>query len=284
MRHPLRSLMCALCLTAAAVACDAGAAGTVDVLTILECGESRTGDVSANWSPGVNRGVAREFSDHCYLIRHGDRLLLWDAGIADSIAAKPDGVSVAGGLLTLRVPRTLASQLEDLGLAPEDITDVAFSHFHADHVGNAGRFTRATHYIQKAEQAAAFGPDAAKFGYAPALYDALRANPTVVLEGDHDVFGDGSVVILSTPGHTPGHQSLLVRLRDTGAVVLSGDLVHFHENWVERRVPLRNADRDQTLASMERIAALLATENATLWINHDREQSATLPKAPVSLR
>lgn len=284
MRHPIRSLLRTLCLSAAAVSCHAGAAGTADVLTILECGESRTGDVSANWSPGVNRGVARDFSDHCYLIRHGNRLLLWDAGIADSIAARPDGLSVAGGLLTLRVPRTLASQFEDLGLAPEDITDVAFSHFHSDHVGNAGRFTHATHYIQKAEHAVAFGPDAAKSGYAPALYDALRANRTVVLEGDHDIFGDGSVVILSTPGHTPGHQSLLVRLRDAGAVVLSGDLVHFHENWVERRVPLRNTDRDQTLASMERIAALLATENATLWINHDREQSATLPKAPVSLR
>lgn len=257
-----------------------GAAGSVDRMYVLECGHSKTGDVSANWSPGINVGMVREFSDNCYLIRHSNSLFLWDSGMSDAIAAKPNGVSAAGGLLTLWVHRTLASQLEELGLAPTDITHLAFSHFHPDHVGNANLFTRATLYIQEAEYDAAFGLDPAHYSFNPALYAKLRANPTVQLTGDHDVFGDGSVVILSTPGHTPGHQSLLVRLPKRGAVVLSGDMVHFRENWDNRIVPARNFDKNGSLASMQRIAELLETEHAELWINHDKAQSDSIPKSP----
>lgn len=262
----------------------ADAAGTVDRMYVLECGESKTPDVSANWSPGVDVGVAREFSDNCYLIVHGDRLFLWDAGISDSIAAKPEGVTAANGLLTLWVRKTLASQLEALGVSPASITDVAFSHFHSDHVGNANLFTTATLYIQELEYDAAFGPDPAKFGFNPALYGKLQSNPLVKLGGDFDVFADGSVVIISTPGHTPGHQSLLVRLPGRGPVVLSGDMVHFEENWVNRRIPARNFNKEQTVQSMEKVAALLARENAQLWINHDKAQSAAIPKAPTAVR
>lgn len=260
------------------------AAGTVDSMIVLQCGEAHTGDVSANWSPGVHVGEARTFPDHCYLIRHGDRLFLWDSGISDAVGARPEGLVVAGGLLTLRVRTTLASQLEALGVAPTDVTDIAFSHFHSDHVGNANLFTAARHFIQQPEYEVAFGPDPQKAGYAPALYDHLRANQTVLLAGDHDVFGDRSVVIIATPGHTPGHQSLLVRLSGLGPVVLTGDAVHFHENWIARRVPARNHDAGKTSHSMERIAALLAAERAVLWINHDAGQSDAIPKAPRMLR
>ena len=258
-------------------------AAGVERMYVLDCGESETRDVSANWSPGVNVGQPRLFSDNCYLIRHGRGLMLWDSGISDSVAEKPEGVSVAGGMLVLKVTRTLQAQLKELGLAPADITHLAFSHFHGDHAGNANLFTGATLYIQNPEYDAAFGPEPAKAGYNPALYDKLRANPVVKLSGDHDVFGDGSVVILSTPGHTPGHQSLLVRLPATGAVVLSGDLVHFQDNWDNRRVPARNASKEQTLASMEKVAGILKGENAVLWINHDNEQSQSLPHAPKFL-
>jgi glyoxylase-like metal-dependent hydrolase (beta-lactamase superfamily II) len=102
----------------------------------------------------------------------------------------------------------------------------------------------------------------------------------VKLNGDHDVFGDGTVVIIATPGHTPGHQSLLVRLPRTGPVVLSGDMVHYEDNWNARRVPAMNFNRDQTSQSMDKVAALLARENAALWINHDKAQSAKVAKAP----
>ena len=111
---------------------------------------------------------------------------------------------MAGGLLRAKMPKTLASQLAELGLKPADISYVAFSHFHGDHVGNANLFTGATLYIQETEYAAAFGPEPQKTGFNPATYDKLRANPVVKLTGDFDIFGDGSVMILSTPGHTPG--------------------------------------------------------------------------------
>jgi N-acyl homoserine lactone hydrolase len=270
--------------TAGPAAPALAADGSVDRMYVLECGEAKTSDVSANWSPGVGVGESREFSDNCYLIRHGDRLFLWDSGMSDAIAGKPEGVSAAGGLLTLWVRKTLASQLQMLDVAPTAVTDLAFSHFHADHVGNANLFTAAKLYIQEPEYAAAFGADAAKFGFNIALYGKLRDNPTVKLNGDYDVFGDGSVVILSTPGHTPGHQSLLVRLPRTGPVVLSGDMVHFEDNWVHRRVPSRNFNREQTLASMDKVAALLQKEHAQLWINHDKAQSDTIPKAPLAVQ
>jgi len=105
-------------------------------------------------------------------------------------------------------------------------------------------------------------------------------NQSVKINGDLDVFGDGSVVILSTPGHTPGHQSLLVRLPKRGVVVLSGDMVHFQDNWIHRRVPTRNFDKEQSLQSMERVAKLLEANHGELWINHDKDQSARIPKAP----
>jgi N-acyl homoserine lactone hydrolase len=92
------------------------------------------------------------------------------------------------------------------------------------------------------------------------------------LEGDHDVFGDGSVTIISTPGHTPGHQSLLVKLSKTGALLLSGDAVHFKENWDNRRVPEINSNKEQSRASMQRMADIVAKEKAQLWINHDKAQ------------
>ena len=274
-----RRICLALLGFAAALSAGPVLAATVDRMYILECGEGRTSDVS-NWSPGVDVGVAREFSDNCYLIRHGQDWLLWETGISDAVADKPEGVVVGGGILTLHVRKTLQSQLAQLGIAPTEITLLAVSHFHGDHVGNANLFTAAKVLVQRAEYDAAFGPDPAKYGFNPAVYGKLKDNPTVKLEGDHDVFGDGSVVIIATPGHTPGHQSLLVRLPQTGAVILSGDLVHFRENWDAQRVPVRNFDRDQSLQSMERIASLLVAEGAVLWINHDRTQSSGMPRIP----
>jgi N-acyl homoserine lactone hydrolase len=111
-------------------------------------------------------------------------------------------------------------------------------------------------------------------------YEKLRANPTVKLQGDFDVFGDGSVKILSMPGHTPGHQSLLVRLPKTGAVVLRGDTTHFEENFVNPRVPGFNFNVEQSRQSMDKIDAVVKAERALLWINHDARQSATIVQAP----
>jgi len=252
----------------------------VERMYVFDCGENQTKDVSP-WSPGANAGKYWEFSDHCYLIRHAKGLMLWDAGIADSIADSPEGVTRGRGAIRSIVRKTLSSQLAEIGVKPEEVTHIAFSHSHGDHVGNANYFTQAKLHIQEAEYEAAFGPNAAKFGFEPSNYDKLSSNSVLKLNGDYDVFGDGSVTILSTPGHTPGHQSLLVRLPKRGAVVLSGDLTHFEDNWVNRRVPIFNFSQEQSLKSMERIAAVLKVNKAQLWINHDKEQSAGIPKAPA---
>jgi glyoxylase-like metal-dependent hydrolase (beta-lactamase superfamily II) len=213
-------------------------------------------------------------------MRHAKGWMLWDSGYSDALAARPEGVVAPSGLNIGRLSRTLASQLGDLRLTPSDITHLAFSHMHGDHIGNANLFSTATLYIQQPEYDAAFGPDFATFSFNRALYERLRDNRAIKLRGDHDVFGDSSVMVIATPGHTPGHQSLLVRLPRRGPVLLSGDLVHFQDNWDHRRVPAFNYDREQTLASMQKVAGLLATQKAELWINHDRAQSARIPKSP----
>jgi glyoxylase-like metal-dependent hydrolase (beta-lactamase superfamily II) len=255
---------------------------TVQRMYVLNCGESTTTDIS-RWSPGVNVGQPGEFGNNCYLIRHAKGWMLWDSGFSDAVAAMPDGLVAAGGALRAKMTKTLVSQLGEVGVKTTEIHYIAFSHFHPDHSGNANLFPNATLYIQETEYDAIFGPEPQKFGFNPATYGNLKANPVVRLKGDHDVFGDGSVMILSTPGHTPGHQSLLVRLQKTGVVILSGDLTHFQANWDARRVPGMNFNRDQTMASMDKVAALVVTEKAQFWINHDKVQSAKMPRPPAYL-
>jgi N-acyl homoserine lactone hydrolase len=253
-------------------------AGGVQRLYVLYCGEAHIPDVSP-WSPGFNAGQPAVFSDNCYLIQHGKDWMLWDSGYPDSLAATPEGIVGARNSRAIRT-KTLASQLAEIGVSPAQIGYLAFSHSHGDHIGNGNLFTAATLYIQQAEYDAAFGAEPGKYGFVPSTYDKLRASPTIKLQGDFDVFGDGSVKILSTPGHTPGHQSLLVRLPKAGAVVLSGDVAHFEENFVNRRVPGFNFNIEQSRQSMDKIAAIVKAEHAQLWINHDSKQSATIVHAP----
>jgi N-acyl homoserine lactone hydrolase len=266
-------------LLAACGSMSAPSQGTAQRLYALYCGEAHIPDVSP-WSPGFNAGKPAVFSDNCYLIQHGKDWMLWDSGYPDSLAATPAGIVGARNSLAQR-KQTLASQLAEIGVAPSQITVLAFSHSHGDHVGNGNLFTDATLYIQQAEYDAAFGPEPGKYGMVPATYDKLRASKTVKLNGDFDVFGDGSVKIISTPGHTPGHQSLLVHLPKTGAVVLSGDVAHFQENFDNRRVPGFNFNIEQSKASLDKVDALVKAEHAQLWINHDSAQSATVRHAPA---
>jgi N-acyl homoserine lactone hydrolase len=125
-----------------------------------------------------------------------------------------------------------------------------------------------------------FGPNTSQLGFLPELYNTMRQNPMKLLNGKHDVFGDGSVVIPATPGYTPGHQSLLVRLANHWPVVLSGDVAHFHKNFCCRRVPLFNFEKPKSVESIDYVDKLVVDERAELWINHDMAQSATLAHAP----
>jgi glyoxylase-like metal-dependent hydrolase (beta-lactamase superfamily II) len=207
-------------------------------------------------------------------------MLFWDTGLSDSLAQAPDG-KFSGNGFTMQVTHTLASQLAQIGVKPEKIKFLGISHMHSDHVGNANLFPAATLLIQKEEYEAAFGPEPEKFGFDPKQYPLLHANPVQKLEGDHDVFGDGSVVIKRELGHTPGHQALYLRLKHSGNILLSGDLVHYTDNWVHKRVPPFNFDKEQSLRTMMDVEQFLKDNHATLWIQHDLEQNATIRHAPA---
>ena len=254
----------------AALGSQPAAAAGVDKLYVHDCGHISAADES-RWTPGMNVGVPIELSDNCYLIHHAQGWFLWDTGLADAIAAMPDGATGANGVLHMKRTKTLAGQLEELGVKPSDIKGLAASHTHPDHIGNVEQFPQVMLYVQKAEYEWPGEGGVPRFN---------PNHPVTKLDGDHDVFGDGSVVIVSTPGHTPGHQSLLIRLPKTGAVVLSGDAVHFKDNWDNRRVPALNFNKDQTVASMQRIADILAKEHGQLWINHDKPQTDAQKKSP----
>jgi N-acyl homoserine lactone hydrolase len=271
----ISTIAAALCLASVSVLSNqpsyAQAEPGVERLYILNCGEGVAGDIS-RWSPGVNVGKSMDFVDNCYLIKHSQGWLLWDTGVTDAIAAMPDGQKPADARAThWKRPKTLASQLEQLGVKPADIKYVAVSHTHPDHIGNITMFPQSMVLVQKAE-----------YDWPSPFGRTLQAGASAVnkLEGDHDVFGDGSVTLIATPGHTPGHQSLLVKLPKTGALLLSGDAVHFTDNWENRRVPDINFNKEQTAASLQRMAEVLAKEKAQLWINHDKAQRDSLKMAP----
>ena len=264
----MRSMFSALVLLVVAATSEAG---EVDRLYIIDCGWAHATDQS-RWSPGVNVGVPIDLSDNCYLVHHSrEGYLLWDTGITDRLVALPDGMAVPALGQTWHRTDTLVTALAALGVRPSDVRYIALSHVHPDHAGNVDEFPEAIVLIQKAE-----------WDYALTLpqkpFSPERKIQPVV--GDMDVFGDSSTVILSTPGHTPGHQSLLVHLRKTGYVVLSGDVAHFQSNWHNRRVPEFNFDKAQSAASMAKIARILGEKHAQLWINHDKPSSDVRDRAP----
>ena len=253
--------------------------GGVDRMYVINCGENHVKDVS-RWTPGVNVGKPHVFSNHCYLIKHAKGWMLWDTGNADRLAAMPNGFSTAGGAITAYMKKPLAESLKEIGVAPADIKHFAMSHAHGDHSGNANLFTGATLYIQRAEYAAMFGPEAQKFGFIAANYEQLRNNPAMIVDGDYDVFGDGTVMVKAAPGHTPGHQVLVVRLPKTGPVMLSGDMVHLQYSWNYRIAPSFNFDVQQSMRTIDTMKDYAQKTNTQLWINHDLEQNAKIQKAP----
>jgi glyoxylase-like metal-dependent hydrolase (beta-lactamase superfamily II) len=207
----------------------------------------------------------------CYLVKHGDEYMLWDTGhsmTAPNVAPKV----------------SIVDQLAKIDVKPDQIKYVGISHYHADHTGQIASFPKATLLIGTREWDAITAPKPAEgVNYKPFegwIKGDNKVEP-LPLGLDKDVFGDGSVIVLRTPGHTPGHSSLLVKLSQTGPVILSGDAVHFHENYDSDGVPAFNYDRAQTLASMERIKKILVNLKGTLIIQHDARDVSKLPEFPA---
>ena len=245
-------------------------------LYIFDCGRLGV-DSPAGFSIQDDETDVRELAIPCYIVDHPDGRMLWDAGLPSSLAG------VEGGDGNQRLDRTLADQLAelDLGFDLNSLDYVAFSHMHFDHVGAANDVSGATWLVQQVEHEAMFAETISVPATQPDLYENLRDAEHVLLNGDHDVFGDGRVRILSAPGHTPGPQVLFLDLAETGPLVLSGALYHFRLSREERRVPVFNVDEQMTRESMERVESFVAEVGATFWIQHELALFQQLNNAPA---
>lgn len=219
-----------------------------------------------------------DFVDRSYLIVHPRGTLMFDSGEIPDGAFDGHTGPVTQGIMS--ATRPLAPQMAAAGYRPSDITYFALSHYHSDHTANANAFAGATWIVQRAERDVMFADDPQGI-IDPSHYSALRNAKTKVLDNeDFDVFGDGTVVLMSAPGHTPGHQVLAVKLANAGTVVLGGDLYHYPEEIATGRVPTFEFDAEQSRASRARIQAFLTQTGGTLWIEHDMATHARLPLSP----
>lgn len=239
---------------------------------VFNAGEILVKEISL-FNPGVDVGQTKQFTNTAFLIRHPKGDLMWDTGLADELSFLDGGNDNPN--FTMKVPVMLRTQMEELGVTTEEIEYLAMSHYHGDHIGNANLFMSSKLLLQQEEYDSLFNRSTST-----PLVDSLINNPYEKLNGDYDVFGDSTVIIKRAPGHTPGHQVLYVDLPVTGPIVLSGDLYHFTKNRELKGVPGFNTDKEGTLQSMDAIEAFIKEKNATLWIQHDAEQMATIPHAP----
>ena len=204
---------------------------------------------------------------------------MWDVGVVPDaqIGSGAKGAERAG-------KRSLRDQLAEIGYSPRNITYLALSHYHFDHTANANDFRDSTWIVQQAERDAMFaGKPLPGVGPEPASqFGALKDSKTIVLANidEYDVFGDGTVVIKAAPGHTPGHQVLVLRLPKTGPVMLAGDLYHFPEERAARLVPSFEFDKEQSRTSRVRIEEYVRKNAVALWIEHDAHLYAKLKKSP----
>ena len=268
----------ALLATAGVAATSASAQTPAELsLTRLDCGKTTTlTDVSRFSDVAAFKGLNVQLTFSCYLVKHGNDYLVWDTGNPAAAGASPAPTAPKASLV---------EQLAQLHLTPDQITFVGISHYHGDHVGQVASFPQATLLIGKGDWEVLNDPkpipnlNVANFAHW--ISGGGKVEP---LPGDKDVFGDGSVIMLNTPGHTPGHHSLLIKLKDKGNVLITGDLAHFHENYDSNGVPTFNTSRAETLASLDRFKQLAKNLNATVIIQHDARDVEKLPVFPASAK
>ncbi|HEY5712382.1 MAG TPA: N-acyl homoserine lactonase family protein [Allosphingosinicella sp.] len=246
----------------------------------LDCGDFVFNDYNSFFSDTSEYPSGpKRLVGSCYLIRHGDDYMLWDTGIPAATVGHP----LTTPQLTATLRSSIATQLAQLGVRPEQVGRVGISHYHFDHSGQAADFPHARLLIGAGDLAAVRGPtgnDAGRAAFRPWLEGGA---PVTEAQGDLDVFADGSVVMVSLPGHTPGHHGLLVRLA-SGPVLLSGDMYHFTEQVARRGVPPFNTSRAETLASMDRFDRLVRNLHARMIIQHEPADVAKLPAFPEAAR
>lgn len=243
----------------------------------LDCGEIGNAGLDAFSDTFLYPGQRKTLTDSCYLIRNGDRYLLWDTGLPGDLAGRRT-VEEDGSALSLG--SRIRDQLSRIRVDADRVEFVGISHYHFDHIGQAAEFPGATLLVGHGDWEAIRSREDLSASFTPWVSGGSEVKP---IRGDHDVFGDGRVVLLSTPGHTPGHQSLLVRL-ESGPVLLTGDLYHFTENVRNHGVPSFNFNRADTLASMERFDAIARNLRARVIVQHEMDDVGKLPPFPEAAR
>ncbi len=265
------------------LSCCSPVMASADVyLYVLNCGTINVSDFYNFSDTGFYPHAPRTIADPCFLIKHNHSWMLWDLGVGDQYAGKGN-VAISQYGVTVNVPVSLLTQLREIGLTSKDIQYVGLSHVHFDHTGNVNLFPNATFLMQQVEYQSLQNkplPPATESD----LYALLKKAHKKLLNGDYDVFGDGTVIILSTPGHTIGHQSLELKLAKSGVIILSGDLYHTHAAYEHQLVPCFNYSRSETLTSMDKVNAILVKTNGRLVIQHDLNDFNTLPKFPQFLQ
>jgi N-acyl homoserine lactone hydrolase len=227
-------------------------------------------------------GEKQPFAVPCYLVVHPKGTLMWDVGVIPD--AQVNGATQ--GIST--VTKTLKSQMAEIGYTAADIKYFALSHLHSDHTANANDFAGSTWLVHQNERDAMFAPPPPPGGgrgrggpQATASYNKLKDSKTIILtEKDYDVFGDGTVVIMYAPGHTPGHQVLFLKLKQSGPILIAGDLYHLPQEITMHRFPTFEFDKDQSAVSREKVLAFVQKTGARMWIEHDLATFATLRKSP----
>jgi N-acyl homoserine lactone hydrolase len=272
MRHVLTALLIALFGVQARPPAPASVR-----LYVFDCGTLEIADPMPLFGLKKEEVGATNLSDAAYLIVHPRGTLLWDAGfLSDSVIES--GAPQTG---MARASKTLKGQLAQAGYKPADITYLALSHYHGDHTGNANDFKTSTWLVTKVEHDAMFTEPPPRIA-SPATYNALKDSKTVYLplQSDYDVFGDGTVVIKPTPGHTPGHLALVVKLAKTGSVMLTGDMYHYPEEVDRDDLPPGEADKAQALATRKAVREFAQKTGTQLWIGHDLVGFSKLKKSP----
>lgn len=253
---------------------------TADIrLYTLNCGSMKIDDPSRFSDNNFYGKKPLSFADPCFLIKHPKGWMLWDLGLGDQYLGTPYKTP-NGSVWT--VNQSLIAQLKQLNLTPDDIIYVGLSHTHFDHTGNAALFPDTTWLIQRSEYDS-LAPKEASTPEIHNLLQVLRPAGKILIKGDYDVFGDGSVIVLSMPGHTVGHQALEINLPHSGTIILSGDLYHTRAAYQHQLIPVFNYSRTETLASMQKMQKILDKTHAKLIIQHEPKDYAQLPKPPEYL-
>ena len=245
-------------------------------LYTFDCGTIVVSDLDSFSSSGDYAGIQDTLTNTCYLVRHPQGDLVWDLGLPLAmVGAGPQ----TNDVFTLTLERSLADQLADIDLSTDDIELISISHSHFDHSGQAALFSNSQWLVNQNELDHMFASPESS-----AQNAAFADLSKIIISGDHDIFGDGSVTILDLPGHTPGHTALQVNLAQAGPILLTGDLYHRTLSREQKHVPRFNTDEPTTRLSMDRFEALAKASGARVIIQHEPKDIATLPVVPKFLQ